>query len=186
MFAVQATYKGKEKRRGETVRRSAAALSTITEGPDFVVEHVDTITAPLPSPEGTVAIIMALLSSDMWAVSLGCGACADEALACAAGAAERGPRSAPVTVATPAHEEIFEEAIAAAFELIAFVLSKRSQQGREATGLMRSGLSQVEAADELGITKQAMSQRLKAAGWDAETAGWELATMLLTQGSSSL
>ena len=51
---------------------------------------------------------------------------------------------------------------------------------------MRSGLSQVEAADELGITKQAMSQRLKAAGWDAETAGWELATMLLTQVSRSL
>ncbi|EEI26406.1 hypothetical protein I6J20_03555 [Corynebacterium glucuronolyticum] len=186
MFAVQATYKGKDKRRAEIVRRSAEALSTITDGPAFSVHNVETIVAPITSSESTVAVIMALLSSEQWLISLGCGSTAEEACEYAAVAAKRGPRSLPVTVATPDHEEIYEQAIVDAFVLIAFVLAKRSDQGREATGLMRTGLSQVEAAEELGITKQAMSQRLKAAGWDAENAGWELATRLLVQVSQAL
>ena len=186
MFAVQATYKGKEKRRGEIVRRSAEALSTITDGADFEVHNVDTISAPITSSESAVAIIMALLSSEQWMISLGCGSSAEDARAFAAQAAKKGPRTLPVTVATPDHEEIYERAIVDAFVLIAFVLGKRSDQGREATGLMRTGLSQVDAAEELGISKQAMSQRLKAAGWDAENAGWELATKLLQQVSHAL
>ena len=44
---------------------------------------------------------------------------------------------------------------------------------------MRGGLNQNEAAEELGISKQAMSQRLQAAGWAAETAGCQLAVNLI-------
>lgn len=69
--------------------------------------------------------------------------------------------------------------ISASFALMAQVLSKRSFEGREATSLMRSGMNQNEAAAELGISKQAMSQRLQAAGWQAEQAGWQLAVNLL-------
>lgn len=58
--------------------------------------------------------------------------------------------------------------------LLGFLLSKRSVEGREATSLVRSGLSQVEAAEQLGISKQAISQRLQAAGWQAESQGWRL------------
>ena len=60
-------------------------------------------------------------------------------------------------------------------------LSKRTFEGREATSLVRSGLNQNEAAAELGISKQAMSQRLQAAGWQAESAGWRLAVNLLAR-----
>ncbi|MDN6619650.1 MAG: DNA-binding protein, partial [Corynebacterium variabile] len=38
---------------------------------------------------------------------------------------------------------------------------------------------QTEAADYVGISKQAMSQRLAAAGWQAEQAGWMLAVHML-------
>ena len=50
---------------------------------------------------------------------------------------------------------------------------------------MRGGLNQNEAAAELGISKQAISQRLQAAGWQAEQSGWKLALNLLTQASQS-
>ena len=53
--------------------------------------------------------------------------------------------------------------IAAAFALVGHVLHKRTFEGREATALVRSGMNQNEAAQALGISKQAMSQRLQAA-----------------------
>ena len=71
------------------------------------------------------------------------------------------------------------EDIAAAFALVGHVLQKRTIEGREATALVRRGMNQNEAARELGISKQAMSQRLQAAGWQAEQAGWRLALNLI-------
>ena len=59
------------------------------------------------------------------------------------------------------------------------MLQKRTIEGREATALVRRGMNQNEAARELGISKQAMSQRLQAAGWQAEQAGWRLALNLI-------
>lgn len=74
--------------------------------------------------------------------------------------------------------------IAAIFALLNHVLSKRSYEGREATALVRAGYSQTDAATKLGISKQALSQRLHAAGWPAETAGWELAIRNLQRADS--
>ena len=73
----------------------------------------------------------------------------------------------------------YSEDIGAAFTLLHHVISRRSPEGREATGLVRAGYSQVEAAEELGVSKQAVNQRLAAAGWQAELAGWNLAVHLL-------
>ena len=52
--------------------------------------------------------------------------------------------------------------------LLALLITRRSAEGHAAVDLVRSGLNQSEAADRLRITKQAMSQRLAAAGWQAE------------------
>lgn len=73
------------------------------------------------------------------------------------------------------------EDIAHAFTLLAFILSRRTKEGREATALLRAGHLQSEAAEIVGITKQAMSQRLAAAGWQAEQAGWSLAVHMLSR-----
>ena len=85
----------------------------------------------------------------------------------------------PGGVRAPGIPAEIAEDITAAFTLLAHVLSRRTPEGREATALMRQGHLQTEAAALVGISKQAMSQRLAAAGWQAEQAGWTLAVHML-------
>lgn len=87
----------------------------------------------------------------------------------------------PGAVLAPGKAAMVAEDIAAAFTLLAHVLSRRTKEGREATALLRAGHLQSEAAEMVGITKQAMSQRLAAAGWHAEQAGWNLAVHMLAR-----
>lgn len=68
----------------------------------------------------------------------------------------------------------------AALELLAATLERRSDRGWEAVDLAASGLNQIEVAAKLGISKQAVSQRLQAADWHAEPDGRELAAHLLS------
>lgn len=82
--------------------------------------------------------------------------------------------------ATGKAAEVSED-IVSAFTLLSHILTRRTKEGREATALLRSGHLQSEAAEELGISKQAMSQRLAAAGWAAEQAGWTLAVHMLAR-----
>lgn len=88
-------------------------------------------------------------------------------------------KSGPGGVLAPGKAAIIADDIAAAFTLLGHVLSRRTKEGREATALLRAGHLQSEAAELVGITKQAMSQRLAAAGWQAEQAGWGLAVHML-------
>ncbi|EME17663.1 hypothetical protein [Rhodococcus triatomae] len=67
----------------------------------------------------------------------------------------------------------------AALMLLSATVSRRSDAGRAAVDAVRAGMTQSDAADHLGISKQAMSQRLSVAGWQAEEAGRRLATQLL-------
>ncbi|MFD1813804.1 hypothetical protein [Rhodococcus gannanensis] len=67
----------------------------------------------------------------------------------------------------------------AALMLLSVTVSRRSAAGHAAVAAMRAGMTQSDAADHLGISKQAMSQRLSVAGWQAEEAGRRLATQLL-------
>lgn len=87
----------------------------------------------------------------------------------------------PGGVLAPGKAAEVAEDVAAAFTLLAHVLSRRTKEGREATALLRAGHLQSEAAEMVGITKQAMSQRLAAAGWQAEQAGWTLAVHTLAR-----
>lgn len=55
-----------------------------------------------------------------------------------------------------------------ALTLVTALLTGRSTTGRDAVALMRTGVTQAAAAAELGISPQAMSQRLRTAEWDIE------------------
>ena len=66
-----------------------------------------------------------------------------------------------------------------ALRLLVRTAAGRSSAGQEAVRQMRLGLSQSEAAATLGITPQAMSQRLQAADWHIEEDTRVLATHLL-------
>lgn len=50
-------------------------------------------------------------------------------------------------------------------QLVFFSLTRRSDPGWEVSKLMDQGATQKEAAEQLGITEQAVSQRLRAAGY---------------------
>ena len=90
----------------------------------------------------------------------------------------------PGGVQYPGHGMEVASDITAAFTLLAHMLARRTAEGREATALMRQGHLQSEAAEMVGISKQAMSQRLAAAGWQAEQAGWQLAVHMLARTES--
>jgi DNA-binding CsgD family transcriptional regulator len=68
----------------------------------------------------------------------------------------------------------------AALDLLSAVVQRRTQRGWEAVDLAATGLSQVEIAERLGISKQAVSQRLQAADWHVEPDGRALAAHLLS------
>ncbi|MDO5077435.1 MarR family transcriptional regulator [Corynebacterium sp.] len=182
MFAIHARYRGREVRRADLVRRSAAALSTLEGVGEFELLGVEDICAVIASAQAATDTTMALLAAGDWAVGIGISARAERAKDIAGAALGKHARSGTVKVRIDARGgEAAARAtdVAAVFTLLGHVLAKRSPEGREATALMRSGLNQNEAARELGISKQAMSQRLQAAGWQAETAGWELAVHML-------
>ena len=172
MIAVHARYRGREKGRAAFVESSAHALSTLPGVSPFEVIGVEDIRTTVDGPETALNLIMALLSGGNWAVGLGITR------------RRRAERAAQVKVITDAHAPDTEaEDISATFALLAHILHKRTFEGREATSIVRSGLNQNEAAAQLGISKQAMSQRLQAAGWQAEQAGWKLALHLMRRAS---
>jgi hypothetical protein len=51
---------------------------------------------------------------------------------------------------------------------LAVLVQRRSEQAWEAVELVTAGRTQAEAAAELGITRQAVGQRLAAGFWEVE------------------
>ncbi|BAU95884.1 hypothetical protein N24_1622 [Corynebacterium suranareeae] len=193
MWALHARYRGRDTRRAELVKRFAEALSTLEGAGQFELIGVEEIRAHITSPVTTCDVVMALLAAGDWAIGMGVVPSTDAELDEADEARiEQAKKAASdalrptakagtvkVRIAGMKRDNAHAFNISAAFTLIGQVLSKRTQEGREATSLVRSGLNQNEAAQELGISKQAMSQRLQAAGWQAESAGWQLAVNLI-------
>ncbi|AGF72497.1 hypothetical protein [Corynebacterium halotolerans] len=204
MLAVHARYRGREVRRAELVRRSAEALSTLQGVGEFRMLGVEDICAAIDSPEALCDIVMALLSDGGWAIGIGIVPGAPQsgqteeveervrgiATASLPGRTRAGGvwvriDAADTSRASASRASADSNDIAATFALVGHVLSKRTVEGREATSLMRSGLNQNEAAAELGISKQAMSQRLQAAGWQVESGGWQLAVNLIRRAGTT-
>ncbi|QYH19729.1 MarR family transcriptional regulator [Corynebacterium aquatimens] len=179
MIGVHARYRGRDKRRAEIVARSAEALATLPGVGEFETVGVEDIRANVDSPEAALNLVMALLSDGNWAIGLGISAHGSGVYAATDAVGTR-PAQVKVGVDTR-HPGTAAEDISAAFALIGHVLHKRTIEGREATSLVRRGMNQNEAARQLGISKQAMSQRLQAAGWQAEQAGWRLLLNLVTR-----
>ena len=185
MIAVHARYRGREKAGATVVERSAEALSSLPGVAGFEVLGVEDIRSKVADAEAALNLIMALLSDGNWAIGLGIADGSNNSApsdASATATAAVGTRAGQVRVIVDRQNATTEAAdIAATFALMSHVLHKRTYEGREATSLVRRGMNQNEAAATLGISKQAMSQRLQAAGWPAEQAGWQLALNLITR-----
>mgnify|MGYP002719871084 FL=1 len=143
---------------------------------------MEDIRSEVANAEAALNLIMALLSDGSWAIGLGI---ADSSDASHAATRAVGTRPGQVQVIVDKRDASTDASdIAAVFALMAHVLHKRTYEGREATSLVRRGMNQNEAAATLGISKQAMSQRLQAAGWPAEQAGWQLTLNLITRAAA--
>jgi hypothetical protein len=93
-------------------------------------------------------------------------------------------KSSPQRLAVRAPHRAQAVAAQAALDLLANVVQRRTDPGWEAVDLISAGTTQTEVAEKLGITKQAVSQRLRAATWAPEVAGRDLAAQLLTAADS--
>lgn len=178
MFAVYARYRGNDRHRAELVRESAEALATLPGVSPFDIIGVENIITVLKTADACCDVTMALLSHGDWAVTIGVASLFDDTRSLAINTMGPRARAGTVTVGVTNNPDMADD-IAGVFCMLGQILGKRTVEGRQATSLMRSGFNQIEAAQKLGISKQAMSQRLQAAGWQAELAGWRLALRLL-------
>ncbi|MFD4183777.1 hypothetical protein [Rhodococcus sp. NPDC058514] len=151
----------------------------------------DEVQAIADRADAVVDLALELAARGHWSVGIGLGpvesplpastrAGRGQAFEAARDAVDRAknlPGSIAVTGPDPAAAADAETALM----LVALLVSRRSEQGRDAVAAMRDGLTQAQAAQRLGISKQAISQRLAVAGWQAETAGRTLAQRLLQE-----
>lgn len=149
----------------------------------------DEVQAVADDPALVVDLVLDLLRREHWSIGVGVGPV--EAPLPEQTRAGRGPafehariaveraKNAPGQVAAEGDDTEATADVDAALTLLATVVLRRTEQGHEAVDLARQGLSQARIAERLGISKQAVSQRLATAGWQAELAGRELVRRLL-------
>lgn len=149
----------------------------------------DEVQAVADDPDTVVDLVLELLRRERWSIGLGIGpvetplpeqtrAGRGRAFEHARTAVERA-KNAPGQVAAEGDDLSAAADVDAALTLLATIVLRRSPQGHQAVDLARRGLSQARTAERLGISKQAVSQRLATAGWQAELAGRELVRRLL-------
>lgn len=154
----------------------------------------DEVQAVTDDPAAVVDIALALVATPHWSVGIGIGpvelplprttrAGRGAAFEAARDAVNRA-KSAPTALAVTGPDIDAATDVETAATLLALVITRRTSHGAEAVELARTGLSQTEIARTLGISKQAVSQRLSTAGWHSETAGRRLVERLLTRAES--
>lgn len=170
--------------------------------PDLLAEYADASTvrpfdrtagdevqAVFDDASALVPIALDLAASGHWTVGIGVGDVdlplpattragrgpAFEAARDAVEAAKRDRRRLRVVGASA-----WSQHAQSAAALLLDTMTSRSDAGREAVALMRTGVTQHQAAIALDITPQAMSSRLQAAAWDTQLPGEALVAAALT------
>jgi len=75
---------------------------------------------------------------------------------------------APGPIAVVGEERALADSVEAALSALAFIVGKRSARQQQAVDLARAGRSQRAVAEDLGITVSAVSQLLRASGFDEQ------------------
>jgi hypothetical protein len=175
--------------RVEALLRDLAARAPELERP-FERTAGDEVQAVVSRPEVVVELALLLVRDRAWSVGIGVGD-VDEPLPSStragSGAAFSSARAAVTAAKTRStglavvgSDESSARRAQTALDLVAAVLQRRTDRGVEAAALAHQGLTQLEVARRLGVTKQAVSQRLQAADWHLEAPGRELAAWLLS------
>ena len=145
----------------------------------------------LAEPEDVVDVVLRLVRHGGWSIGIGAGsvqtplprstrAGTGQAFLSARRAVEAAKqRSARLAVrgAVPGEASDAQAVLSA----LAVVVERRSDQAWEAIALVDGGRTQAEAAGELGISRQAVGQRLAAGLWELERDLRPTATRLLSR-----
>lgn len=182
-------------------RRAAdrvAGLLTQVNGPAYAEGRVrrfertagDEVQGLLGGAEHAVRLALDLVRDGHWSVGVGVGAVrmpVPSSVRAGSGAAFEHARSAVgrakrsterIAVAGPDPTSAAEAD--AVLVLLAALVDRRSPAAWEAADLVAAGASQTAAAERLGISKQALSQRLQAGLWAQEMAVRPVAARLLS------
>ncbi len=170
------------RRQGDIVDPTIHQLAGIDVSLPFTRTVGDEFQGLLDDPLSVVAAILILMRGERWHIGLGIGSVeqplpADprsargDAFIAARSAVDRA-KADPSHVAVESARDVDDEAGDAqtVFRLVAALRRHRTDQGWQAIDLVQRGLSQQETAARLGITRQAVSQRLQTAHWSTEQA----------------
>ncbi|HEX5510781.1 MAG TPA: hypothetical protein VFX41_03635 [Actinomycetales bacterium] len=155
----------------------------------------DEVQGLLSSPQAVVDLALLLAESRAWSIGIGVGevrqplpsstrAAGGPAFENARDAVERA-KSVAEGIAVTGPEPVSAGDAEAVLQMLAAVILRRSEAGRQTVDLARTGLRQHEAAERLGISKQAVSQRLQTAFWNHERRVRPVAARLLDRASAS-
>jgi hypothetical protein len=132
----------------------------------------------LAEPDDVVDVVLRLVRHGGWSIGIGAGAVqtplprstragtgqAFLSARRAVEAAKQRPTRLAVRGAVPVEAADAQSVLSA----LAVVVERRSEQAWEAIALVDGGRTQADAAGELGISRQAVGQRLAAGLWDLE------------------
>jgi hypothetical protein len=157
------------------LRRLNAAVPTVL---GFERTAGDEFQGVLADPDDAVEVVLQLARSGEWSIGVGAGpvqtplpqstrAGAGPAFLSArraVDAAKQRPGRLAVRGAVPTDAGDAQAVLTA----LAVIVERRSEQAWEAIALVGAGKTQAEAAGELGISRQAVGQRLGAGLWELE------------------
>ena len=170
------------RRHGDLVDATLHQLATVRTRRPFLRTVGDELQGLLDRPASVVDAILILMRAEQWHIGLGLGPVTEPvpaetrsargpAFLCARSAVEeaKGEPSHLRLIAARevAHETTDAEAV---FRLLAAVLSRRTPSGWQAVDLAREGQTHAQMSATLGISRQAVGQRLQAAQWAVEEA----------------
>ncbi|SDP34562.1 hypothetical protein SAMN05660199_03680 [Klenkia soli] len=161
--------------------RVAGALAVLADVPvvlGFERTAGDEFQGVLDHPAAVVAVLVRLVRAGGWSVGIGAGPVQTplpDSTRAATGPAFLAARRAvdtakgrPVRVAVQGPDAEAAADAQAVATVLALLLQRRSPQAWEAIDLVAAGRTQAEAAAALGVSRQAVGQRLAAASYEAE------------------
>ena len=170
------------RRQGDFVDPIIGELAPIEVLLPFTRTVGDEFQGLLADPLSVVTAILILMRGEQWHIGLGIGpverplpadprSARGEAFIAARSAVDRAKTDLS-HLAVESARDVTEEATDAqtVFRLLAALRSHRTAQGWQAIELVQRGLNQQETSDRLGVTRQAVSQRLQTAHWSTEQA----------------
>jgi len=176
-FVLTVDQRG-SRRGGDRVPAGLAALSGVPTVLRFERTAGDEFQGVLDDPVVVVDVVRRLVRQGGWSVGIGAGpvhtplpgstrAGAGQAFIAARGAVEAAKRR-PVRVAVRGAAAEPAADAQAVLSALAALVERRSDQAWAAIELVEAGRTQVEAAGELGVSRQAVGQRLAAGFWEVE------------------